>query len=392
MGHSAVLSNAFKRFHSAGMEKKHYVCTRFESTIPNLSDFHASDTVQFHTVLCVPVLAHHLCHTLQEVRHRQKDADRISVHLRGALLLPCALLHHRVAPPDGVPLDTLFTVGYPLYYAYICCLVSRPNAPFKLFLLLLPGITVAAAKFLFPGGAADSARQLLFAVQVLVVVYAGYRKLRTFDREIADVYADTDGRDTTAVKHLLIAFMVTSLCSAVANALGRPYFAQNDWLTLAAITPFSVMLFTISYIGFIRDFPYEQFVEDSRENIGPPSEATPAMEESKVGKSIGELLVAQQLYLTPNLKIGDVAKATGICRTYISNYMNQTKGMSFSDYINSLRVEHAKTLLSQNTENAKIVTIATRSGFSSEQSFYRNFHKFTGMKPLEWVKQQQHPE
>lgn len=303
----------------------------------------------------------------------------------------CHALYFTIGLPH--PMECLWTLCslsvYPLYYAYICCLVSRPNAPFKLFLLLLPGITVAAAKFLFPGGAADSARQLLFAVQVLVVVYAGYRKLRTFDREIADVYADTDGRDTTAVKRLLIAFMVTSLCSAVANALGRPYFAQNDWMTLAAITPFSVMLFTISYIGFTRDFPYEQFVEDSRENIGPPSEATPAMEESKVGKSIGEFLVAQQLYLTPNLKIGDVAKATGICRTYISNYMNQTKGMSFSDYINSLRVEHAKTLLSQNTENAKIVTIATRSGFSSEQSFYRNFHKFTGMKPLEWVKQQQ---
>ena len=60
--------------------------------------------------------------------------------------------------------------------------------------------------------------------------------------------------------------------------------------------------------------------------------------------------------------------------------------MSFSDYINNLRVEHAKTLLSQNTENTKILTIATRSGFSSEQSFYRNFNKFTGMKPLEWVK------
>ena len=60
--------------------------------------------------------------------------------------------------------------------------------------------------------------------------------------------------------------------------------------------------------------------------------------------------------------------------------------MSFSDYINSLRVEHAKTLLSQNAGNTKIVTITMLSDFSNEQSFYRNFHKFTGMKPLEWMK------
>ena len=52
-----------------------------------------------------------------------------------------------------------------------------------------------------------------------------------------------------------------------------------------------------------------------------------------------------------------------------------------------VRVEHAKTLLSHNTDHTKIVIIATLSGFSSEQSFYRDFRKFTGMKPLEWANQ-----
>ena len=287
------------------------------------------------------------------------------------------------------PMECLWTLCslsvYPLYYAYICCLVSRPNAPFRLFLILLPGITVAVAKYFFPGDAADNARQLLCAIQIFTVVYFGYRKLRTFDREIANVYADTEGRDTTAVKHLLIAFVITSLCSTVANALGRHYFAQSDWMVFAVLTPFSVMLFALSYIGFIRDFSYEQFVEDSKDYFGQPTQDLPKNEESSVGKCIDQILISQQLYLTQNLKIGDMTKATGICRTYISNYINQTKGMSFSDYINSLRVEYAKTLLSQNTENTKILTIASRSGFSSEQSFYRNFNKFTGMKPLEWV-------
>ena len=139
-------------------------------------------------------------------------------------------------------------------------------------------------------------------------------------------------------------------------------------MLFAVLTPFAVMLFALSYIGFTRDFSFEQFMEDSQEYIEQPTENTPAIEEDKIGKSIDQLLITQQLYLTPNFKIGDVAKASGICRTYISNYMNQTKGMSFSDYINSLRVEHAKTLLSQNTENAKIVTIATRSGFSAIQT------------------------
>lgn len=290
------------------------------------------------------------------------------------------------------PMECLWTLCslsvYPLYYAYICNLVSRPNTPHKLFLILLPGIIVAVAKYFYPGDTVDNARKILFAIQVFIVIYFGYRKLHTFDRDIANVYADTEGRDTTAVKHLLIAFVITSLCSAIANALGRQYFAQSDWMVFAVLTPFSVMLFALSYIGFIRDFSFEQFAEDSKEYTEQPTGNTTAIEESKVGNSIEKFFIAKQLYLTPNLKIGDVAKSTGICRTYISNYINQTKGMSFSDYINSLRVEHAKNLLSSNVENTKIATIATRSGFSSEQSFYRNFHKFTGMKPLEWVKEQ----
>lgn len=290
------------------------------------------------------------------------------------------------------PMECLWTLCslsvYPLYYAYICNLVSRPNTPHKLFLILLPGIIVAVAKYFYPGDTVDNARKILFAIQVFIVIYFGYRKLHTFDRDIANVYADTEGRDTTAVKHLLIAFVITSLCSAIANALGRQYFAQSDWMVFAVLTPFSVMLFALSYIGFIRDFSFEQFAEDSKEYTEQPTGNTTAIEEREVGNSIEKFFITKQLYLTPNLKIGDVAKATGICRTYISNYINQTKGMSFSDYINSLRVEHAKNLLSSNVENTKIATIATRSGFSSEQSFYRNFHKFTGMKPLEWVKEQ----
>ena len=160
-------------------------------------------------------------------------------------------------------------------------------------------------------------------------------------------------------------------------------------MILSALTPFSVMLFALSYIGFTRNFSFEQFVEDSKDYFGLPTDSTQAMEEREVGKVLDELFINKKLYLTPNLKIGDVARASGICRTYISTYINQVKGMSFSDYINSLRVEHVKTLLSSNNANTKISTIATNSGFSSLQSFYRNFNKFTGMKPLEWVKEKQ---
>lgn len=325
------------------------------------------------------------------VHYKKSDAAK---RILTWFLLTCVVLYfcHALFFTVGLPhvMECLWTLCslsvYPLYYAYICNLVSRPHAPHKLFLILLPGILVAAARYFFQDDAADNARKILFALQVFAVVCFGYRRLRTFDRQIADVYADTEGRDTSAVKHLLIAFMITSLCSAVANAFGKQYLAQSDWTILATLTPFSVMLFALSYIGFTRDFSFEEFVEDSTDNPVQTTAHYPAISDNEIGRSIDQCFYIRKLYLTPNLKIGDVARSTGICRTYISNHINKTKGMSFSDYVNSLRIEYAKSLLAHNTSNAKIVTIATLSGFSSEQTFYRNFYKFTGMKPLEWTK------
>ena len=276
-------------------------------------------------------------------------------------LFTCVVLYfcHALYFTVGLPhtMECVWTLCsmsvYPLYYVYICNLVSRPNSPLKIFIILLPGIIVALAKYFFPGEDADNARKLLFAIQLFVVIYFGYRKLRAFDKELANVYADTEGRDTTAVKHLLVAFLITSMLSGIANLLGKQYFAESDWLVFAVLTPFSVMLFALSYIGFTRDFSYEQFVEDSKDYGEQPTENKSAEGERELGYNIEQLVITKQLYLTPNLKIGDVAKVTGICRTYISTYINQTKGVSFSDYINGLRVEHAKSLLSQNTDNTK---------------------------------------
>ena len=323
--------------------------------------------------------------------HKSDAAKRILTWF----LLTCVVLYlcHALFFTIGLPhpMECLWTLCslsvYPLYYIYICRLVSPPASLHKLLLVLLPGVVVAAVKYFFPGEAIDVARQLLFAVQVFTVVCLGWRKLRAFDHMIADVYADTDGRDTSAVKHLLVAFMITSLFSAVANVLGRQCFAQSEWTILAAITPFSVMLFALNYIGFTRDFSFEQFAEDSCDSSQLQPEEAAAMAGNEIERNLNACIITRKLYLTPNLKIGDVAKATGTCRTYISNYINQATGMSFSDYINNLRIEHAKMLLAQNTGNTKIDTIAMLSGFSSEQSFYRNFRKFTGMRPLDWANQ-----
>jgi AraC-like DNA-binding protein len=57
-------------------------------------------------------------------------------------------------------------------------------------------------------------------------------------------------------------------------------------------------------------------------------------------------------------------------------------GMSFSDYINGLRVDYASRLLEERPE-LSINDVMTKSGFTSSSAFYRNFKKFKGITPTE---------
>lgn len=312
-------------------------------------------------------------------------------------IFTCVILYfcHALYFTDKLPrcLECLWTLCslsvYPLYYIYICRLTSSSFSVW-LYASFLPGVAVAFAKFLVPGESVDILRQVVFVPQLMLVCYFGYKRLIAFDRKLTDVYVDMEGRSSSLIKKLLVAIFVTSFFSALANMFGRHYFGQSDWLLVAIASAFSILQYALCYIGYHRHFTIEQFEADSQDDvpgIDYSQEAVPNSDylTDKVGKKIEALMKEQKIYLKSNLKIADVVKQCGVCRTYVSNYINQT-GNNFSEYINKHRVEHAKTILSQ-SPTKKMVVVSEESGFTSEASFYRNFRKFTGLTPQEWLNQ-----
>lgn len=96
------------------------------------------------------------------------------------------------------------------------------------------------------------------------------------------------------------------------------------------------------------------------------------------------LFEKKQIFLRQGLKIEDVARECMSNRTYVSNAINSYYGQSFSNLVNSFRVEYAKQLILTNGLTMKFSTIGLSSGFGDEVSFIRNFKKFTGSTPSEW--------
>ena len=101
---------------------------------------------------------------------------------------------------------------------------------------------------------------------------------------------------------------------------------------------------------------------------------------------IHELMNREKLYLKSDLKVSEVATLLGSNSRYVSDCIKQYEGVSFTLFVNRLRIEHAKQLMRDNPD-AKIMSVYMEAGFASESSFFRTFKSITGMTPREWLEQ-----
>ena len=107
-------------------------------------------------------------------------------------------------------------------------------------------------------------------------------------------------------------------------------------------------------------------------------------ESEKVFSDVMNLLVNQEYYLRSGLKILDVSTRLDIPINKVSRSINENFQGSFSDLINTQRVNHAKKLLADPSNSDKLYAIALDSGFSNKASFHQYFKKTMDVTPQEY--------
>ena len=103
---------------------------------------------------------------------------------------------------------------------------------------------------------------------------------------------------------------------------------------------------------------------------------------SRIADRIERAMEQDRLYRDPHLSLPDLARAVSAPQSYVSQALNARIGKSFFDYVNTLRVEDAKTRLAKGRDTA--TNIALDVGFNSRSSFYAAFRRETGMTPTEF--------
>ena len=219
--------------------------------------------------------------------------------------------------------------------------------------------------------------RIVFALQVPLVLYFGFRRITAYNAVVETNYSNIEGKRIVRVKTLLVLFAVTSLASFIFNLIGRQRFIDEAVPLAIPAVLFSMLLLLIGHVGLNQSFS----VQDIDEDVFLESEPIPEdCAYSELLEKIRKLMSEEKLYLYPNLKVSDLARLLNSNRNYIYNAINVEMCISFSDYINSQRVDYASQLLKEHPE-LSINDVMFKSVFTSTSAFYRNFKKFKGITP-----------
>lgn len=99
------------------------------------------------------------------------------------------------------------------------------------------------------------------------------------------------------------------------------------------------------------------------------------------------LMSTEKPYLNPHLTLAEVGQLLEIPANQLSQILNAGFDQNFSEFINSYRVQHFKSLLKNpDKKQFTILAIAYESGFNSKSAFNSFFKRSEGMTPKAYLK------
>jgi AraC-like DNA-binding protein len=227
------------------------------------------------------------------------------------------------------------------------------------------------------------AGRITFALQLVPCTYFSLKKIETYEKSIRDFYSSTENKSLAWTGNMLWATVLAALFALILNIIGKSYFVSHYLLISIPSLLFSLLLYTIGYLGIKQFFYVEDYKSDLKKEKNNTNHHDTSR--SKLYGEILELLEKEMIFRNPELRITDLSKVLKSNRTYISAIVNTEFKSTFCDLINHYRVEYAKKLL-LDQKLYILEYISNESGFASINSFLRAFRKETGTTPGEYRK------
>lgn len=262
------------------------------------------------------------------------------------------------------------------FYVYILIELCRPGhltyktmilheAPFVLLPILLWVTHIETFYNILVGWSAVYG--LYYAVWTIMTIPKYHKMLR-------ERFSYDENINLNWLRTILCSFFII-LALWVVDSLIVNLYIECMYLIGAMI----IWMFILSFI-YRHESVISELTVAQASNNEPVAEVN--TETDDIGIRIEHLMLVQQAYLIPTLKISDVARQIGSNRTYVSNWFNHSRQSTFFSYVNQLRIKHACKLL--NSTDMPLDAISQESGFNSKSSFYRIFKNLKNCTPNEY--------
>ena len=276
----------------------------------------------------------------------------------------------------GTPDDPLFNASVTLgnLLAFMLFIypthVLRPGWLnwYRAMLLLLPMVVLGVVDYFVPVNMLP-----VIMIYPVVIFLTLCRHIRKYRQWCEDNFSSLDNIDVQwIVRYLtMLAIVGLSFYFIVFWYVPNRMFTQQ-WLFLL------IFSYTTERVLYRPD-PWERLRSTAEEEPAEVSSANAAYR-----AALEQWLEKEKPYLNPDFQLMDLRQVLPMNRSYLSQFINTEYGCTFFHWVNGLRVEEAKRLMTEHPD-MRIQDVAQQSGFASPTVFSRVFARVTGVAPSKWL-------
>ncbi|MFC5196078.1 helix-turn-helix domain-containing protein [Bizionia hallyeonensis] len=221
-----------------------------------------------------------------------------------------------------------------------------------------------------------------------IVIYLTYMTIKRFEAKPHEDIIKIKP-ETSWLKKLIYTGVIICVFWAIGISLVVFFNVNESFVFYPMWLGMSILVYWIGYLGISKSLKLQELLalRKNREN-NVANKHTTSKENAFI--ELERLIKKEQLFLSPNINLHDIATKLALSEGYISQLINKNTDYNFNDYLNKLRVEEIKVLLTNPEYNHYTnVSIGLECGFNSKSSFYSAFKKFTGKTPASFKKEVQ---
>ncbi|WP_281556193.1 helix-turn-helix transcriptional regulator [Thalassomonas sp. RHCl1] len=330
------------------------------------------------------------------------------VHILGELFIYSGAYQYAPALA-GAQFPIRMLLGPALYFYAFATMSCEKTLPKKAYLLALLGpviVILGMLPFIFGISAeeklalADPATRdaglfqialftCLFSLLAFIFVTGAYLaatfRLQSQHRlQLMERFSSIEKRSMDWLKVILVLWGCVWLLFALEYAIG---FLGWRWFGAGSVLPVLEALVLMIFAHFALKQPVLEEADKGEPQTRQVRTTTLALTQmEQIADKLKTVMSKEALFLEDELSLKRLSEAVSVSENYISETLSQFLNTNFFQFVNSYRIEQAKSLLVSTDKT--VSTIVFEVGFNSKSTFNAAFKKAAGVTPSAYRKQE----